>query len=57
MALRVPSAAIKNTPALDKKRILKNMSAVSGAMVLGGCVDSDMCVSSIMISEYLVCFC
>ncbi|CAM9149632.1 unnamed protein product [Pylaiella littoralis] len=42
MALRVPSAAIKNTPALDKKRILKNMSAVSGAMVLGDAVCQGM---------------
>lgn len=35
MAARVPSAAVMTTPALKRSRILKNMSAVSGAMMLG----------------------
>ena len=41
MAARVPSAAVLTTPALKRSRILKNMSAVSGAMMLGKFVILD----------------
>eukprot|EP00903_Cladosiphon_okamuranus_P018173 g16720.t1 len=42
MAARVPPAAVVAAPALKRSKILKNMSAVSGAMMLGDALCQGM---------------